>query len=122
MRAPSGTYFAEHKLLVGVFAVIVLFATLSTVVKYYATHFERVIVVKDKYMRHRRSASNYHVVDTDDNIYRVVNVWFKGDFDRSDEFVRLRKGATYAVKGFGYRWGLTGSYKQLYEFEEIGQQ
>jgi hypothetical protein len=118
----STDYFTEHWLLVYLFVGVLAFAMLSPLVQYYATHFEKVIAVKDKYMRHRRRCSIYTVVDTDNTIYQVGNVWFKGDFNRSDEYVRLRKGATCSVKGFGYRWGVTNSYRQLYEFKEVGGQ
>ena len=50
---------------------------------------------------------------------QVDNLWFKGDFNRSNDYVALTIGNTYKVKGYGYRIGLLNAYQKIYAFEEV---
>lgn len=79
----------------------------------------KVITIRNKYTRYRRRGSNYNIVDTDGHIYQVDNLWFKGDFNRSNDYVALTIGNTYKVKGYGYRIGLLNAYQKIYAFEEV---
>ena len=77
---------------------------------YYYTQFEKTIIVKDKYLRYRKGGSSYHIVADNGDIYQIVNLWFKGDFDRAEDYTKLEIGKTYKVKGYGYRFGMLDSY------------
>ena len=46
---------------------------------YLLSNFNKKITIKDKYIRYRKRSSNYHIVDSEDNIYLVDNLWFLGD-------------------------------------------
>lgn len=105
---PKGLVF---KILVG----LVIFAIVLNIILYFATHFKKDITIKDKYIRYRRSASNYNVVDTNGKIYKVGNVWFKGDFNRAEDYQRLEKGKSYNVSGYGIRVPLLDMYPSIYK-------
>lgn len=103
------------------FNIIILLILLSSVifniVLYYTTHFEKTITIKDKYTRYRRYGSNYNVVDENNNIYQVGNVWFKLDFNRAEDYNKLEKGKKYKVKGYGIRIPMIDMYKNIYQVD-----
>lgn len=88
---------------------------LFNVAVYFFSKFEISVTIKDKYIRYRKNGSSYHVVGNDGTIYQIENVWFKGDFDRAEDYDRMEIGKTYKVKGYGYRWGMIDAYKKIYE-------
>jgi len=103
------------------FNIIILLILLSSVifniVLYYTTHFEKTITIKDKYTRYRRYGSNYNVVDENNNIYQVGNVWFKFDFNRAEDYNKLEKGKKYKVEGYGIRLPMIDMYKNIYKVD-----
>lgn len=112
-------YFTQQHKLYLVVALVVTIIFLIPVVAYYMSNFEKVITIRDKYTRYRRRGSNYNVVDTEGNIYQVDNLWFKGDFNRSNDYVAVTVGDTYKVKGYGYRIGVMHAYQKIYAFEKV---
>ena len=96
-----------------IIAIIILFLIFN-IVLYFGTNFTKDIKIKDKYIRYRRSASNYHVVDIEGNIYQIRNVWFKADFNRAEDYQMLEKGKTFNVSGYGFRIPLIGMYPSIY--------
>ena len=106
----------EHKFNVILF-ILILAAIIFNIVLYYTTHFEKTITIKDKYTRYRRQGSNYHIVDTDNNIYQVGNVWFKFNFNRAERYNKLEKGKKYKVEGYGIRVPAADMYKNIYQID-----
>ena len=90
-----------------------------TVVVFYTTRFEKVITVKEKYIRYRRRSSSYNVVDVENNVYQMGNLWFLGDFNRSNDYAQMNTGGTYRVKGYGYRSGFFDKYQTIYDVQKI---
>ena len=86
---------------------------------YHFTKFEKIITIEEKYTRYRKKASNYNVVDTEGNIYKIDNLWFKFDYNRGDDYVKIKVGKKYKVKGYGFRAGFLHSYKKIYELKEV---
>jgi hypothetical protein len=109
----------RYYFIIAFLVTIIVIAFLVPVITYYMTQFEKVITIKDKYTRYRRRGSNYNIVDANGHIYQVDNLWFKGDFNRSNDYVALAVGGTYRVKGYGYRFGMMDSYQKIYAFEEV---
>ena len=102
------------------FLVVLTYIVLSIIVDiilYYNTQFEEIITVTNKY--HLQRASRYHIVDKNDNNYRISNVWFKGDFNRGDEYGMILKGNKYKVKGYGKRVPFLNMYKKIYNVVKI---
>ena len=53
-------------------------------------------------------------MDSDDNIYNVVDVWWKGEFNSGDDYAQLNVGKTYRVKGYGIRFPFLSMYYKIY--------
>jgi len=115
-----GSLFDEQnkwKLWVAFFVIILVFALLMPVILYFTTKFEKKITISEKYIRYRRNGSNYNVVAEDGTIYKIGNVWFKGDFNRADDYAKLKEGQTYKVTGYGVRVPFLDMYKTVYKVE-----
>jgi hypothetical protein len=93
---------------------IIIFFVVINVILYFGTQFTKNITIKDKYIRYRRSASNYHVVDVEGNIYQIRNVWFMADFNRAEDYQTLEKGKIFNVSGYGIRIPFLGMYPSIY--------
>jgi hypothetical protein len=112
-------YFKKNNIYIIILVIIILISLLSTVVLYFATGFEKTITVKEKYTRYRRRSSNYNIVDTDNNIYQIGNVWFKGDFNRAEDYALVIEGDRIRVKGYGIRVPILDMYKKIYEIKKV---
>ena len=99
--------------------ILVLIFISFDIILYNTTHFEKKITIQDKYTRYRNKSSNYNLVDIDNNIYKVDNLWFRGDFNRADEYVKTHIGKTYLVKGYGKRVPFLAMYKKIYDITPI---
>ncbi len=99
--------------------MLVLLSVLVDLVLYFNTYFEIEITVSNKYVRTTGSSSRYHVVDQNDENYRINNLWFKGDFNRGDDYGLLKEGGTYKVKGYGIRVPILNMYKNIYSVEKM---
>jgi len=109
------TIFTHFKL----FLCIVLLIFIIHIIFYNATHFEKTISIKKTYLRTRGESGDwYMVVDNEDNIYRVQNLWWKFDFNRAEDFNILEKNGSYKVKGYGIRFGAFDKYPNIYSVEK----
>jgi hypothetical protein len=98
--------------------LLILFSSIIfNIVLYYTTHFEKTITIKDKYTRYRRHGSNYNIVDENNNVYQVDNVWFKLNFDRAERYNKLEKGKKYKIEGYGIRLPMIDIYKNIYQVD-----
>jgi hypothetical protein len=109
----------ENKVYLGIFVLIIVIALMTPVLLYVFTKFEKEITIKDKYIRYRKNASNYNVVDSNNNIYQLGNLWFKGDFNRAEDYINLEVGNTYIVTGYGMRIPVLDMYKTIYELKVV---
>ena len=102
--------------------ILLAFLLLTVIVDialYLTTYFEKEITVSNKYVRTTRRSSRYHVVDQNDENYRINNLWFKGDFNRGDDYGLLKEAGTYKVKGYGIRVPILNMYKNIYSVEKV---
>ena len=109
----------NYRFYIIIIVVLLLLSVLVDLALYFTTHFEKEISVSNKYVRTTRRSSKYHVVDQNDENYRVTNVWFKGDFNRGDRYGILKEGKTYKVKGYGIRIPVLNMYKNIYSVEKV---
>ena len=107
----NGNYFVLY-LILGLITISILF----TVILYYSTKFTKKITIKEKYIRYRRKGSNYNIVDSLGHIYQIDNLWFKGDFNRAEDYHRLTIGKTYNINGYGIRVDMIDMYPKIYSF------
>ena len=107
-------YFHRFNLIL----LLILFSSvIFNILLYYTTHFEKTITIKDKYTRYRRHGSNYNIVDENNNVYQVDNVWFKLNFDRAERYNKLEKGKKYKIEGYGIRLPMIDIYKNIYQVD-----
>ena len=96
--------------------VMIAIPILFSVILYYSTKFTKQITIKEKYIRYRNNASNYNIVDSLGNIYQIDNLWFKGDFNRAEDYHGLTIGKTYNINGYGIRVAMIDMYPKIYNY------
>ena len=110
----EATPFTYFKLVLCIF----LFIILINIIYYNVTYFEKTVFIKKKYLRTRgREGDWYMIVDNENNIYRVQNLWWKFDFNRAEDYNILEEGNSFKVKGYGIRFGALDMYPNIYSVE-----
>lgn len=93
---------------------IILFGIIFNIIFVINTEFEKEITIKEKYITTDKNKIYYYVISTDDNIYNVVDVWWKGEFNSGDDYAQLNVGKTYRVKGYGIRVPFLSMHYKIY--------
>tara|TARA_B100000123_G_C25732476_1_gene429905 strand:- start:1324 stop:1698 length:375 start_codon:yes stop_codon:yes gene_type:complete len=122
MFKPKNSIFKNMNMMYiygAIIAFLIILPLIINVVLFYTNHFEKEIVVKEKYTRYRKKASNYNIVDENGIIYKIDNVWFKGDFNRADEYAKIEENKKYKVKGYGIRLPILEMYYKIYDVKSI---
>jgi hypothetical protein len=99
--------------------IVIIFVIISIIGIIYAlsTPFTKKITLKDKYLRGSdRGRSVYMVVDTDNNIYQLADVWYRGEFNMANDYIGLEVGKTYNVTGYGLRIHFLSKYPYIYKY------
>jgi hypothetical protein len=95
-----------------IFFLILIFIQ---VIFYFIFGFENIITIKDKYVvSGYKGEIKYYIVDNNNNLYIVDNVWFLGDFNKAEDYNLLNKDDTYKVKGYGFRIDMLSIYPTIY--------
>ena len=84
------------------------------IILFYNTEFEKEITIKEKYVVNDRSNFKYYIISTDNKIYNIVDVWWKGQFNNADDYAQLNVGKTYRVKGYGIRVPFLSIHYKIY--------
>lgn len=104
------------------FFIFILFIIFSVhiidFIKYLFTNFELYITIKEKITMPAYNRGAYRIVDTNNNIFEIRDVWFFGDFNTANDYVMLKEGKTYKMYGFGARINFMSNYPIVYKFEE----
>ena len=93
---------------------IILFGIIFNIIFVINTEFEKEITIKEKYITTNKNTIYYYIISSDDNIYNVVDVWWKGEFNSGDDYAQLNVGKTYRVKGYGIRFPFLSMYYKIY--------
>ncbi len=103
------------------FILLVVGFLIRKIVYVNTTKFTKTITVRKVYTRNRKKniGDEYFVVDTNNTIYQVGNLWYKLDFNRADDWVSLVEGQTYKVHGYGKRYGFADMYPIIYSIEKV---
>jgi len=59
----------------------------------------------------------YYIISTDNKIYNIVDVWWKGEFNNADDYAQMNVGKTYRVKGYGIRVPFLSIHYKIYSVE-----
>ena len=58
------------------------------------------------------------IEDTDLNLYKVVNVSWKLDFNEAEDWNRMEVCKTYKVNGYGKRMAFAGIYPSIHSYSQ----
>ena len=90
---------------------------------YIKTKFEKTITISKKYKLLNSENNDYDdilkIVDTNNNIYNITNLFFKLDFNKEDDYKLLEIGKKYHVKGYGIENEALGLYRNVYEVHKL---
>ena len=106
------------------FFIIFIILPLSLKYLYYKlTKFTIEITVKEKYKKYESSSTDsdnsFFVVDSNDNIFNVTNLFFKYDFNKLEDWNKLEPNKKYLVCGYGIEIAKLGFFKNIYEVKNI---
>lgn len=107
------------KFLLIIFLLNIVIIILFRPIYFYSTKFEETITIKEKYQRVVGRTMKYLIVSENDTSYNISNVWWKGDFNKADDWVELKVGKTYKIHGFGKRLPFLSWFRNIYAFEEV---
>lgn len=112
-----GRAFSHPSFWMWFFIVIFLVSVVGGVIFQVATGFTKQITVKNTYTRLSGRRMWYMVADTNGALYRVGNLWWRGDFNEADDWANLQAGKTYTIRGYGIRVPALSWYPTVYEFK-----
>ena len=70
-----------------------------------------------KYIRPRKKSASYMIIDENDILYKVNNLWFIGDFNRAEDWAKVNVNGKYNVKGYGFRFPFLDIYPIIYNIQ-----
>lgn len=77
-------------------------------------------IVEDKWVKRQSEKSDVYLVQCDDDVYKISDLLFKGKFNSSDIYAKLKVGKKYEIVTTGYRFNLFSMYKNINDYKEIG--
>ncbi len=76
------------------------------------------ITIQDKYIKGNNGREQYLIVDTNNNTYVIHDLFFKGKFNSTDLYNKIKINKTYKVKTSGFRWQFMSMYPNINELVE----
>jgi len=101
------------------FLLLLISATTGYAFLYYNSAMEKVITVKEKWVKYYGGGAKYLFSDTEGNVYSVEDSWLLLKFDASDRYAKLEAGKTYRVRLYGWRIRLLSWYQNAVEVEPM---
>ena len=102
-----------------IYIIIIIFLLIITIVPCtleYADEKQIEITITDKYTKDEEG--RYFIVDNNDNAYVIKDLFFKGKFNSTDIYNKLKIGYTYKVKVTGIRIHFLSMYQNINEIIE----
>lgn len=78
------------------------------------SRFKKTITIKTKYTTSSGSKIVYTVVDSNNNVYTIENVWFFGNFEKAQIYNSININSNYNVSGYGYTINMISLYPSIY--------
>lgn len=76
--------------------------------------------VDDKWIK-RSDEKDIYLVSCDEKVYKITDLFYKGKFDSSNIYAKLKKGKKYKLTVTGYRNGYFSSYQNINEAVEVSK-
>jgi len=84
---------------------------------YFGTRFQKSVMVKKTFNIYKKNGKGLMFEDTNNQTYRVSNLWFKGEFDSMEDWNLLQPGQQATIEGYGYRVPMLGMYPNVYSVQ-----
>jgi len=98
----------------------ILFYLILNPLYYYFTRFNKTITVKKVYDYAKgRYGRGLMFEDTDSNIYKVSDLWFKGEYDSMEDWNKLSVGSSFQIEGYGKRIPIFSRYPSVYKINKV---
>jgi hypothetical protein len=102
-----------YKILLGLFVVILVI----DIVYIYATAFTKTVTITEKQEfasgQGRNLSMKNTVADSEGNVYAIRNTFLAWYFTASENYMKIEKGKTYTIKGYGWRVPILGMYPNI---------
>ena len=106
--------FNKYSIIISVVIIIILIGLKPYL--YLTSKFTKTITITQKDIGLSRRI-NYMIVDENNNVYYLTDLWFKGDFSSRLDYSKIHIGNKYIISGFGYPKPMLGMY--VYEIKQI---
>jgi len=89
-----------------------------------ATEFEDTITVEKTWTKMKcdgegSCSEKYLVRATSGEVFQITDSLYRGQFRSSDIWSGMDRGETFKIKGDGYRFGCTSSYRRIYDADLV---
>jgi len=121
MAKSNWDFMSSNYIPIYLFIGVIGFTLLSNIIYYHFTKFTKTITIKSKYTSMKTGkygGTRYMIEDSDTNLYKVINVSWKFEFDEAEDWNRLEVGKTYKVNGYGKRISFMGLYPGIYSYSQ----
>ena len=110
----------KKEALAGISAVVLSILAIAIFAHvWFASEEEKIITVKEKWVKYHGSDAKYLFSDTEGNVYCITDEILLGKWDASNRYAKLEEGKTYKVKLYGWRIPIFSFYQNAVEIEEI---
>ncbi len=97
--------------------IIILFGTTRCMCKYMNEQ-QVTCTVDDKWIK-RSDEKDIYLVSCDEKVYKITDLLYKGKFNSSDIYAKLKKGKKYKLTVTGYRLSYFSEYQNINEVVEV---
>lgn len=114
-------FMSSNYMPIYIFIIFIVITLLFNIIYYNFTKFTKTITIKSKYTSMKTGkygGTIYMIEDSDTNLYKVINVNWKFEFDEAEDWNRLEVGKTYKVNGYGKRISFLGLYPGIYSYSQ----
>jgi len=106
--------------IVGISAIVLLIlAVAGFALAWFASEEEKIVTVKEKWVKYHGNDAKYLFSDTEGNVYCITDNIFLWRWDASNRYAKLEEGKTYKIKFYGWRIPILSQYQNAIEIEEI---
>lgn len=96
-----------------IYVIVVIIFAFGLVLYVYLFPFERTITIKEKSEYASGKVIYNTIFDTKGKVYQVANAWPLLHFSSAEVFMKLEKGKTYKVRGYGRRVSFLGLFPNI---------
>lgn len=117
MKNNKGFIDIESMLVLMIFIAIIVGVVWLTTIEYQNNQ-TTTCTVKDKWIKPSSESSKY-LVNCGNEVYEITDLFFKGKFNSSDIYSKMKKGKKYTITTTGYRIRFFSMYKNVNKIEEV---